>query len=333
MNKCVCIISPKFVNVKRVCNVCSALRLSLVYTASAPPISTKLRVYKWRAARRARHADNGARALEPAANDEEDQRSQRAVQSVEVGGRLLLALAEHPTSMTLKDLAARADLSPSRAHPYLVSFGRLRLIEQDPSTGRYELGAAAFQLGLSCLHQSDPIKAANPVAEALVRRIDQSVAIAVWANFGPTIVRMIEGSRPLHVNMRAGTVMSILGTATGRAFAAALPQHRIEQALAGPLGDTRLADRSEVKNLAKELAKIGAEVRAHGVTRALGRPIPGVNAFSAAALDHEGSAVLVITALGHEDDFPAAWESSIAQAVREAAAEISQRLGYRAPAT
>ncbi|CAM3375723.1 helix-turn-helix domain-containing protein [Polaromonas hydrogenivorans] len=48
-------------------------------------------------------------------------------------GRLLLALAEQSTPMTLKDLAAQAGLPASRAHPYLVSFGRLRLIEQDRS--------------------------------------------------------------------------------------------------------------------------------------------------------------------------------------------------------
>ena len=48
------------------------------------------------------------------------------------------------------------------------------------------------------------------------------MALAVWGNFGPTIVRMIEARQPLHVTMRAGTVMSILGTATGRAFAAVM---------------------------------------------------------------------------------------------------------------
>ena len=135
-------------------------------------------------------------------------REQRAVQSVEVGGRLLIALGQHAAPMSLKDLAAAAELPASRAHPYLVSFGRLGLIEQDGTSGRYALGPAALQLGLACLHQLDPIKAAGPVAEALSQAIDQTVAIAVWANFGPTIVRVIEGSQPLHVNMRAGTVMS-----------------------------------------------------------------------------------------------------------------------------
>ncbi|HSV37085.1 MAG TPA: helix-turn-helix domain-containing protein, partial [Ramlibacter sp.] len=44
--------------------------------------------------------------------EEEPVREQRAVQSAEVGGRLLLAMAEHPEPMTLKDLAAQAGLPP-----------------------------------------------------------------------------------------------------------------------------------------------------------------------------------------------------------------------------
>ncbi|MEP6588152.1 MAG: IclR family transcriptional regulator [Polaromonas sp.] len=263
--------------------------------------------------------------------DEAEPREQRSVQSIEIGGRLLLALAERSSPMTLKDLAAQAGLSASRAHPYLVSFGRLRLIEQDAVTGRYALGAAALQVGLSCLHQLDPLKVATPVAEALALAIDQTVAIAVWANFGPTIVRYIEASQPLHVSMRMGTVMSVLGTATGRAFAATLPRQQLEQAMQGALGDgPRRLDRSAVNDVAQEIQAIQAELRQHGVVRAAGRPIPGVNAFSAAAFDHEGKAVLVITALGHEDNFPAAWDSDVARAVRQAAADVSLRLGYRA---
>ena len=256
-------------------------------------------------------------------------REQRAVQSVEVGGRLLIALGQHGGPMSLKDLAAAADLPASRAHPYLVSFGRLGLIEQDSLSGRYALGPAALQLGLACLQQLDPLKAAGPVAEALSQTIDQTVAIALWGNMGPTIVRVIEGSQPLHVNMRAGSVMSLLGTATGRAFAAVLPTRAVKERLTGPLGDARRADRTPVKDVDQELEAIAAEWKRHGVTRALGRPIPGVNAFSAPAFDHEGKPALVITALGHEDNFPASWDSPLAAAVRDAAEAVSHRLGHR----
>jgi DNA-binding IclR family transcriptional regulator len=259
--------------------------------------------------------------------------SQRAVQSVEVGGRLLLALADEPGPMSLKDLAARAELPPSRAHPYLVSYGRLGLVVQDEHSGRYALGPAALRLGLACLYQWDPFKAAEPVAERLAADSGPAVALAVWGNFGPTVVRMIDARQPLHVSMRAGTVMSMFGTATGRAFVGAMKKRRIEQALAGPLGASGLQPRLADAQLDAEIKPAAAELKARGVTRAMGRPIPGVNAFSAPVLDHEGQPVLVITALGHQDHFPSAWNSPMADAVRQAAADISSRLGARSALT
>src|SRR5687768_11824621 len=121
-----------------------------------------------------------------------EDKEQRAVQSIEVGGRLLLALANSQTPLTLSDLAGRAGLPASRAHPYLVSFGKLGLIEQQADTGRYALGPAALQLGLTCLHQLDPVRVAWPVAQQLANATGHAVALAVWGNFGPTIIRMIE---------------------------------------------------------------------------------------------------------------------------------------------
>ena len=259
-----------------------------------------------------------------------EDKAQRAVQAIEVGGRLLLALADSQTPLTLRDLSGRSGLPASRAHPYLVSFGKLGLIEQEAETGRYALGPAALQLGLTCLHQLDPVRVVLPIAQQLAASTGHAVAVAVWGNFGPTIIRMIEAREPLHVSMRVGTVMSILGTATGRAFAAVLPAERIEKAMAVALGDPEDRKAPPVKPKTRELREAVAELREHGVTRAEGKPIPGVNAFSAPVLDHDGKPVVVITALGHQDSFSADWNASAASAVRDAAAEASSRLGWRA---
>lgn len=264
-----------------------------------------------------------------AAEDEEaGDRGQRAIQSIEVGGRLLLALADEAGPLPLKDLAARAGLSASRAHPYLVSFGRLGLIEQDAVTGRYALGPAALHIGLSCLHQWDPLRAAEPVARELAESSGHAVALAVWGNFGPTVVRLIEARQPLHVALRVGSVMSIYDTATGRAFAGALPAERLAEAVAGAFGE--LAPKAQRQARSAEIAQIQAEFKRHGLARAVGRPIPGVNAFSAPALDHEGQPAIVVTALDHEDRMPADWNGAAARAVRAAAAQISARLGGQA---
>lgn len=75
-----------------------------------------------------------------------DLENQRSIQSIEIGGRLLNALALQSGPMSLKELAQAAEMTPSKAHPYLVSFGRLGLIEQERDSGQYRLGPAALQL-------------------------------------------------------------------------------------------------------------------------------------------------------------------------------------------
>ena len=54
----------------------------------------------------------------------------RGIQSIEVGGQLLQALLRAGRPLPLKELAQRAGMTPAKAHPYLVSFGRLGLVAQ-----------------------------------------------------------------------------------------------------------------------------------------------------------------------------------------------------------
>lgn len=258
--------------------------------------------------------------------EEAQEKSQRAVQSVEVGGRLLLALADSGSALNLKDLAARAGMTPSRAHPYLVSYGRLGLIEQD-TAGRYDLGPAALRVGLASLQRLDPLAAAEPVLRELATHTGHAVALAVWGNFGPTVVRLIEARQPLHTTLRIGSVLSIFDTATGRAFAGSLPADRLRQAIAGPLGEPMPA--KAWRERLTELDGIKKEVRQHSVSRAVGSPIPGVNAFSAAVFDLEGNPALVITVTDREDRLPAAWTSATAVTLARTARSLTERLGGR----
>lgn len=264
-------------------------------------------------------------------NPEKDvSKAQRAVQSVEVGGRLLLALAASPEPLLLRELAAKAGLPSSRAHPYLVSFGRIGLVRQDNENGRYALGPAALQLGLTALHQLEPVKTVRPVAEALASETGQAVAIAVWGNLGPTVIRMIDAIHPLHIIMRAGTVMSPFGTATGRAFAGVMRPEQIAAAMAGmALGFKGQCRPFELAAYEGQIKEAHDEIIRHGCTRAVGNPIPGVNAFSAPVFDHERQPALVLTLLGREDHVSASWVSPMAKAVKRAAEETSNQLGCR----
>ena len=253
---------------------------------------------------------------------------QRGIQSIDVGGRLLHALSRSSGAMMLKELADAAEMPAAKAHAYLVSFCKLGLMEQDAVTGRYDLGPLALQLGLVSLNRLDAVKIATAEMGPLSQRTGQSTAIAVWGNYGPTIVRFEQSVRPIHVNMRTGTVMALTQTATGYVFAAYVAPAAIDAALAATFTDGK--QRAAAAKSLAALAPDFAQVRRRGLARAEGNPVPGVNAFSAPVFDHNGEIVLALTALGSAAEFDVSWSSPIAKEVKATANAISGRLGYRA---
>ena len=267
------------------------------------------------------------------------ERIQRGIQSIEVGGQLLLALVHHGGPMALKDLARGAGMVPAKAHPYLVSFARVGLIEQDRDSGTYFLGPLALQLGLISLQQANPVQVATPLIAELAQRIGHTVALAVWGSRGATIVRLEESPSAVHVNMRHGTVFSLANTASGRLFAAYLDAADVKARLDEERAQQRAVVRDEpVSGMLpatavptwKEFEKQLVEVRAHGLSRSVGEVLPGVNAMAAPVFDHTGAIVLCLTAIGPAAVFDTRWDGALARALRACAAQVSQRLGWRA---
>ncbi|KMJ53273.1 IclR family transcriptional regulator [Vogesella sp. EB] len=252
------------------------------------------------------------------------EKDRRGIQSIEVGGSLLQTLVRHGAPMMLKDLAGEAGMPAAKAHPYLVSFGKLGLIEQDAGSGLYKLGPFALQMGLVALHELDAVKIATERAAALSLDIQQNVALAVWGNHGPTVVRIQECNRVVHINMRTGTVMSLLDSATGKVFAAYLPPRLTEEMIASEMA-ARQAGIEEQAAFQSALQR----VRERGMARAVGYPLPGINAFSVPVFDHAGQLALVMTTLGPAATFASDWNGVIAQRLRSTAADISAQIGYR----
>lgn len=122
--------------------------------------------------------------------------------------------------MPLSQLAQAAHLSPSKAHRYLVSYIRIGLVEQNPLTHLYDLGGRSLALGLAAMRRLDVLTCAEPIMTEVRSELDECVSLAVWASQGPTIVRFLENSRPVNVNVRVGSRMPLLTSALGRVFLA-----------------------------------------------------------------------------------------------------------------
>lgn len=255
----------------------------------------------------------------------------RGVQSVEVSGRILAALASAGRPLMLRDIAVGAEIAPAQAHAYLVSLRRTGLVEQDAQSGLYRVGPFALQLGLARLRAVDALRLASAAVAELADELDLMVTLTIWGTFGPTIIQVIEGTRQIHVNLRAGAVYSLTGTATGRIFGAFLPQATVKAHLDALAKEERGGhERIRGDGAEQSFADAVAEVRRRGFAAAEGSPIPGVNAISAPVFDHAGQLQLAVTVIGPARAVAIEADGALTARVLAFAADLSRRLGYDA---
>jgi len=257
------------------------------------------------------------------------EKARAGIQSVEVGFTLLDALARAAGPLMLRDLAAASGMSAAKAHRYLVSFQRLGLVAQDGSTTRYDLGPAALKLGLASLARIDAVKLARERVGSFMLQMGHTLALAVWGNQGPTIVHWEESAQAVTVNLRLGDVMPLLSSATGRCFAAHMSRDAMASLLHDELVRARKLARPDVPRTQAELDKLLLEVRQRGLGRVVDTLLPGIAGFCAPVFDFDGHMVLGIVALGSVATFDSRWDGAVAKALRAAAAQLSNDLGYK----
>ncbi|WP_240655419.1 IclR family transcriptional regulator [Paraburkholderia phosphatilytica] len=260
------------------------------------------------------------------------------MQSLDSTGELLAALVAVGRPLSLRDLAAFAGMPAAKAFPHLVSLQKIGLIERDRS-GWFAAGPLAFELGMIGLQRLSPAREAEAEIVELAASSGMSVAMAVLGPLGPTVVRLEEAARPVHVSLRVGTVMSLVNTAIGRVFAAWLPEDVRERLLAQDhlrLAGVEAAQAFEAESALTSLASSEAgaygqrlaQIHADGLDAALDKPIPGISTLAAPVFDHTGSICLAIAVMGTTGSFDSEGEGAAAHALLAATRRLSKRFGF-----
>lgn len=256
------------------------------------------------------------------------ERRQR-VQSVETGMAVLKGLAAIGGKASLTALSAHVGENPAKVHRYLVSLIQEGLVEQDMASQRYVLGSDLIQIGLAAMRQAEPIGRSEPALIRLREEFEITCFVAVMGNKGPTVMRFEEPGLPVTVNVRAGSVMSLLWSATGRVFLGLLDETRIrrmaeeELVSATPQMRLRLPPDKPIETVQKEIRVLHCAVVRDTY-------LPGISAVAAPVYDFTGRVCAVITALGASGGFNPSIDGAIGIAVQREAAATSRLLGYLA---
>lgn len=252
----------------------------------------------------------------------------QSVQSVEVGMLVLKCLAAVGGSATLAALSKDTKLAPAKAHRYLVALARAGFVRQEADTGRYSLGPESLVVGLSALAQLDVVAIAARSLALFSEAANECCFLAVWGTHGPTIVRWQESARPVTVNVRVGSVMPLLSSATGHVFVAWSKQGSLAPELLSDLGrGTNQATGSSVRS-ENDIEQLRRKVRNQGFATVDGLMLTGISAMSVPVFDAQSNLVAAITTLGPRGHLDLNPKGPVARSLLDVARDTSRQLGW-----
>jgi DNA-binding IclR family transcriptional regulator len=232
----------------------------------------------------------------------------------------------------LSEIAELANVSPTQAHAYLVSFKRLGLVEKDEETGRYRLGRYTVDLAVARMQSFDPLRAATGHLENLRNATNLTIALSVWGSYGPAIVVMRDGIEQVNINSRVGTVYSISGTATGMAFAMCMNQEAVKSAIKSELREVGEKRRVGKTRSWGEIVNELELNRTRGFATISPNPVAGIHAIASPIFDYSGDVKMVMTLIGTAANPELNPQSTSVRLLLECASRVSFELGYINPA-
>lgn len=193
----------------------------------------------------------------------------------------------------------------------------------------HDLGKPPAGLGSTVQSQLHAARIGARAMARLAEEFDETMALAVWGNHGPTITAWQPSSRPMSPSLPMGLALRVSSTATGMALAAHLPSEATDRLVRAELASNAAGlsngpvDDAEWQALLDEVRSQGLAMRAPGYFHGSDRL---VNAISVPVFDTSGHAVIALTAIGDAERFPGT-DGPLGRAMKQTAASLSQRLG------
>jgi len=233
-------------------------------------------------------------------------------------------LGESPDGVGVGELARHLDVHASTASRLLATLGTSGLVERDPSSKRYRIGARVVGLAAAMVDRLPVVSQARPQLEQLSATTSETANLAIRDGFHVVYVDQVTPAQtvvmaswvgrrsPVHASS-SGKVLVAFGDAS---LADAVARRRLEP----------LTDRTVVS--APRLRQIWAQTKRQGYAASSGELEQGLVTIAAPVLV-DGEAVAAISVSGPAYRLPQRDVPRLARHVMNAAAAASHRMAGR----
>ncbi|MCD6305795.1 MAG: IclR family transcriptional regulator [Deltaproteobacteria bacterium] len=245
--------------------------------------------------------------------------------SLEKAIRILSLFDSETPEVSAQEISERLNTPLSTTYNYLKVFVRNEILTKDPHTSKFRLGLKLFKLGILASENISLLEIARPYLESIAGRCQETVALTVIDGLEVLCVDTIESSRPVRYIIKRGGKLPLHAGAPGKALLAFTDRVSLRDVLEreGPAkADEDASRRTEA--LTRELASI----RSKGYSESHSEVVPGFTALAVPIRDHTGRAIASLSIIGFAQSLEKEDQQPLIHMLKEAATEISAKLGY-----
>ncbi|TMB99174.1 MAG: IclR family transcriptional regulator [Chloroflexi bacterium] len=213
----------------------------------------------------------------------------------------------------------------STALRLLGTLERHALVERDPRTAKYRLGRRLPQLARVVTGELDLRHVARPVCENLAASTGETVTLDVLDGDEIVPIEQSTGSTSFVSVNWLGRRTPVHCTASGKVILAFAPEPIRQRLLARPLEPRTPRSIVDVAELEKQLSA----AREAGYARTFEELELGLDAIAAAVFSTDGDVLAAIDVSGPAHRLQAGGGPDLVGLTKEAAADLSRRLGFR----
>lgn len=248
---------------------------------------------------------------------------------VQVLDRALAALAllsESSSECSLAELCPALGLHKSTVHRLMMVLEQHRLVVKNPETGKYRLGLRLYELGSRAIDSLDLRGRARPYLDKLQERFGETVFFCILDERQVFYVDKVESQQSVRTACTVGSRAPAYCTAVGKAMLSELPDEEVAEIA------RKSGLKAVTKNTITSLAKLKAElklVRSRGYAIDDEEKEEGLRCVGAVVRAHSRKLNAAMSISGPAFRMTKERIPEVAQALMQAAGDLSAELGYR----
>jgi DNA-binding IclR family transcriptional regulator len=248
------------------------------------------------------------------------------VRAVERALQILSCFDDRHPEKGVSEIAQAMGLHKATTHRIMTTLLNYGYLERTADGQKYRLGLAVAELGYRVIRRLDLRREALPYMTQLVQQFDEACDLSVFDHSTVFYVHVIQGHHALTIAAAVGQRLPVHCTASGKIMLAFLPHERRKESLSQPLvsfTDKTITSRSELERQLE-----GFQQQGYGFDDE--EYEAGIRAVAAPILNRDGQAIAAISMPGPTGRMTLDRIPEIAGALKQAASEISSRMGWTA---